>query len=136
MTAIRHLSLYCVNDRVSCTIDGIYRGTYKKVSTYSLPHSVINLSNLTSLCLKYDIGSLIPVQCSLLDGLTEDDFCLKWCRVSSSYDLLSSVLKNSPMLRSITIDNVVGENEPDQKYLVAGQSTEPTAVSVQLYLTI
>lgn len=45
-----------------------------------------------------------------------DDFCLKWCRVSGSYDLLSSVLKNSPMLRSITIDNVVGENEPDQKY--------------------
>lgn len=37
-----------------------------------------------------------------------DDFYLKWCRVSSSYDLL----------RSITIDNVVGENEPDQKYLV------------------
>lgn len=120
-TAIRHLSLYCINDRVSCTIDGIYRGTYKKVSTYSLPHSVINLSNLTSLCLKYDIGSLIPVQCSLFDGLAEDDFCLKWCRVSSSYDLLSSVLKNSPMLRSITIDNVVGENEPDQKYLVPGR---------------
>ena len=73
MTAIRHLSLYCVNDRVSCTIDGIYRGTYKKVSTYSLPRSVINLSNLTSLCLKCDIGSLIPVQYSLNSvDLTED----------------------------------------------------------------